>query len=137
MDSKVDKKKETKKVKKEIKNDNNKIYSILAYIGILWIIGFFVDDKNDATKFHVGQSMLITIVWIVVCFLSDLVSKIFVVTKYSYFGLKEYQTTSALGNFIIIALYLIPIALSIIGLMNAAKDKECKLPVIGKYAFYK
>ena len=36
--------------------ENIKIYKVLSYIGILWLIGLLVDEKNDEKlKFHVGQ----------------------------------------------------------------------------------
>lgn len=121
------------------KKDNTMVYKILAYIGILWIIGLFVPEREDkSVKFHVGQGMLITIVLVVVSLINDLViSQIFAITKYNYWGFKEYQMTSSFGNVIMWMLSLIPIALSIIGIINAIKNKDEELPLIGKYAFYK
>lgn len=121
------------------KKDSTKVYKILSYIGILWIVGLFVQEKDDeSVKFHVGQGMLVTIVAIVISLINDLViSQIFITTKYHYFGFRMYQMTSFFGSVIMWMLSLIPIALAIIGIVNAAKDKDEELPIIGKYAFYK
>ena len=56
------------------KKDSTKVYKILSYIGILWIVGLFVKEKDDeSVKFHVGQGMLVTITAIVISLINDLV----------------------------------------------------------------
>ena len=59
------------------KKDSTKVYKILSYIGILWIVGLFVQEKDDeSVKFHVGQGMLVTIVAIVISLINDLVKNL-------------------------------------------------------------
>lgn len=116
---------------------NIKIYSVLAYIGILWIVGLLVKEKNDENlKFHVGQGMLITITNIAIGILNSVViNNIFTTTDY-LFG-TTVRIVSPTGRAIGGLLNLIPLALMIFGIVKAANGKKEELPVIGKYAFYK
>ena len=123
---------------KESYNQRNiKIYSVLSYIGILWLVGLLVKEKNDENlKFHVGQGMLITISSIVISALNRIIIyNIFTTTEY-IFG-TSVRVASPTGTAIAGLLNLIPLALTIFGIVKAANGKKEELPVIGKYAFYK
>lgn len=126
-----------KEVQKTSETKNVKLYSVFAYIGILWIVGLLVKEKDNKTvKFHVGQGMLVTLLNVVISVINNaIISNIFVTTEY-IFGV-AYKSVSGLGLAIEGVLSLIPLVLMIIGIVNAAKDKEEELPVIGKFAFYK
>lgn len=116
---------------------DTKIFKILSYLGILWLIGMLGDKKDDKeVRFHVGQGMLITIIWVAVALINNLIiANVFVTTKtYWYY---TYKTTSGLGYALMWIFWLVPSILSIIGLVNALKNEEKELPVIGKFAFYK
>ncbi|HOP65599.1 MAG TPA: hypothetical protein PLX66_01040 [Bacilli bacterium] len=127
------KEKETKKVG----NTNTKIFNVLSYLGILWIVGMLSDHKDDKdVKFHIGQGMLVTIVYFAVALVNNLIIANVFVTKVDYWYY-TYKTTSSLGIFLMWILWLVPTVLSIIGIINAARGEEKELPVIGKYAFYK
>ena len=41
-------------------NGNAKLYGILAYIGILWLVGMFVQPEKDDpfVRFHVNQGIV-------------------------------------------------------------------------------
>ena len=120
----------------QVQNKNIKLYSILSYIGILWIVGMLVKEKNDKTlKFHVGQGILLTCLDLIVGVISGVISNIFVTTKY-ILGV-PYTTTNGFGLFLEFILYALIVVLAIIGIVNASKDKEEELPVIGQFAFYK
>lgn len=118
-------------------SSNVKLYSILSYIGILWIVGLLVKEKSDKTvRFHVGQGMLLTLLNIVIGVINRaIIGNIFSVTEY-VLGV-PYRTVSGLGLAIEFIFSLIPFVLMIIGIVNASKCKEEELPVIGKFAFYK
>ncbi len=121
----------------KVEQKNVKLYSILAYIGILWIAGVIVKEKDNKTvKFHVGQGMLLTIMSVAISIFNNLViSSIFTTTKYVW-GV-PYTTVSGFGLLIEFALYALVFVLMIIGIMNASNGKEEELPVIGQFAFYK
>ena len=116
---------------------NIRIYSVLAYIGLLWIVGLLVKEKNNKSlRFHVGQGMLITITNIAISiFNSVVVYNIFTTTEY-VLG-TSVRVVSSMGRLVGGLLGLVPLALMIFGIVKAANGKEEELPVIGKYAFYK
>lgn len=118
-------------------NDKNiKLYSILAYIGILWIVGLLVKEKDNKTlRFHVGQGMLISIIGLIVGVVKSIVTNVFVTTDY-VLGV-PYTTVNGFGVLINAALSIVPLVLMIIGIVNAANNKEQELPVVGQFAFYK
>jgi uncharacterized membrane protein len=127
------KEKETVKVESK----DTKIFNILSYLGILWIVGMLSDHKNDKdVKFHIGQGMLLTIIYVVIGIINNLIIANVFVTKVTYWYY-TYKTTSSLGYFLMWILWLVPAVLSVIGIINAVKGEEKELPVIGKYAFYK
>ncbi len=122
-------------VKIEVKD--TKIFNVLSYLGILWIIGMLSDHKNDKdVKFHIGQGMLVTILYVAVGVINNLIIANVFVTRVTYWYY-TYKTTSGLGYFLMWLLWLVPGVLSVIGIINAAKGETKELPVIGKYAFYK
>ena len=42
--------------------ENIKLYKILSYIGLLFIVALVVPEKDDPSlKFHCGQGMILTI----------------------------------------------------------------------------
>lgn len=120
-------------------NSNTKIYKILSYIGILWLIGLIVPDvKNDkSVKFHVGQGMLITIAEVGLNIVIGILNVIISIIA----GLLDVYVLSILVSIFFGILYFAAnvgsIVLMVIGIMNANNGKDEKLPFIGKYAFYK
>ena len=106
----------------------NKIFHILSYITVLFIISLFIPEKdNKAVKFHCGQGMILTIL--------DIAAGIVLSILGSILG-----WIAIIGVLLSIISTLVGIAvlvLIIIGIVNAINDKEEPLPVIGKYAFYK
>ena len=49
----------------EEKYNGNKVFAILSYIGILWIIGLLADKESEFTKFHVNQGIWLFIISVV------------------------------------------------------------------------
>ena len=126
---------------------NEKLFSILSYIGILWLIGMLVaPEKTDSkVRFHVGQGIILTIaevaLSIVVSILNAIIRAIFK-TEITYWGINTgVYTTSGFGNFLIVILSLAVWGVSIFflvkGILNVVHGKEEPLPIVGKYAFYK
>ncbi len=84
--------------------------AILAYIGILVLIPFLTDAKNDPfVKFHIKQGLVLLIFWV-------LGSVFFWIP------------------FIGWLLWLGVIVLMIMGIMNASNGQQKELPVIGQFA---
>ena len=133
-------------------NDKNiKLYSILAYIGILWIVGCLVKEKDDKKlKFHVGQGILVTLSWIAASAISRMINlfnslvihNIFVNTTYTFgVAIKTLSPIGSILSFLLglvsLAVCFLPLVFMIIGIVNAANNKEQELPLIGQFAFYK
>lgn len=120
----------------EVEDKNVRLYSILSYVGFLWIIGVLVKEKDNKTlKFHVGQGIILSILWFaigtfgkVVSFFGDLID--FIDFPFGVIG-------SIASLIIMIPLFIFAFVLMIIGIMNANNGKEEELPVIGQFAFYK
>lgn len=121
---------------KNVNNSNIRLYSILSYIGILWIVGILVKEKdNDIVRFHVGQGIILTILTVIVNTISAVVGFIVGFTG-AVAGVSEAFISLVSGLFGGI-LGLIPLAFMIIGIINASKFEKKELPIIGKFTFYK
>lgn len=101
--------------KQSSKSSSNKGCAILSYllIGIIW---YFVDNKmkkDSFVKFHVKQGLGLLILDIIVCIIAGI---------------------PILGWIIAPILNIIVLVLLIVGIINAANNKEKELPIIGKYA---
>ena len=140
-------KKETKKVTKELTKEqiiegDTKVFKIVSYIGILWILGLFCGSKNDSkVRFHVGQGIILTIACVAAGIVAGIINLIIVATcvEASFFGITTGVNT--LGKVLLaivnLAYYGACIFYIVTGIVHAAKDKEEKLPLIGNLAFYK
>jgi uncharacterized membrane protein len=97
-------------------SNNSKVFSIISYIWLLWIIPLATGDvkKDPAVKFHVKQGIILTVVWLVTVVVLPFIP--------------------ILGW---IALPIVNVALfvfMILGIINAAQDKQNPLPLIGQFA---
>ena len=104
----------------------NKIYAILAYIGILWLVGLLAAKDSKFTRFHVNQG-------IILCIVEAIVGAICA-------GLEFATVTASLVTVIDLmttALDLLTTGLAIYGIYNALTGRAKELPVIGKYRILK
>ncbi len=126
--------------------DNKKVFSILAYIGILWLVGLLVNpEKNDPrVRFNVGQGIMVSIysvaVNILVTIITSILTAIFKVKHYTYYGI-SYTTVHPIATIISSILWLFAagsaIALMVYGIVNVVQNRDKQLPIIGQFAFYK
>ena len=98
-------------------NENSKTVAILSYIliGLIW---YLVDEKarNDFSKFHVKQGLVLLIANIAASIVASILFFI---------------------SFILLPLIsLVTIILVIIGIVNAVNMKKNKLPMIGQWEKY-
>ena len=88
---------------------NKKVTGILGYIALIgWLIAFLAGDKEGA-KFHLNQSLVLNIVGLILGVLS----------KIPIIGI------------IASLLSIVVFVFAIMGIVNAAKDKDKALPIIG------
>ena len=119
---------------------NNKAMGILAYIGLLVFIPAFAVKNSRFAKFHANQGLNLLILegaYGIVHFLLTLLlgvvfplryTSLFVVTRGAVYGI----LTGLLS-----VLWLVPIGLMVLGIINAATGKAKELPIIGKIKLLK
>lgn len=110
--------------------ENNLKYSILSYIGPLFIVPI-VNRKYKNSKyllFHVNQGFNLFALEIFIFIVLGLLNSIFVrVVTYAPVWL-------GIINFLF---YSVVVVLMLLGIVNAINGKSKKLPIIGKYKFIK
>ena len=97
------------------KDDNTKVVSILSYlvIGLIWYL--FDESVHDKkTKFHVKQVLVLLICYVA----AMIVAQILFFISFILVPVVEIAT----------------LVLVILGIVNAANDKEKNLPLIGDFA---
>ncbi len=123
--------------------DDTKIYKILSYIGILWLVGLLSSKvkEDKSVKFHVGQGMIITIVYVIVEVVVQLMNNLVIanIFKEKLWGITigVSPTGLALMSFLNFAVVIAYSIFEIIGIVNVCKGQDKELPIIGEHAFYK
>lgn len=92
-------------------SDNTKLFSILAYLGILWLVGLLAAKDNKAVMFHVNQGIILTIVNVIGT----------VVFAIPFLG---WIAGPIVSIFVIVAM--------VMGIINAVNSKQEPLPIVGK-----
>jgi uncharacterized membrane protein len=88
--------------------------AILAYLGILIIIPFVTEAKNDPfVKFHLKQGLTLIIVEAIGYVLAMI---------------------PVLGWILYFVLWIFAIVMTVTGIVNVVTGKQKELPIIGKYA---
>lgn len=88
----------------------NTLMAVLCYFGILVLIPFLTDAKNDPfVKFHIKQGLVLLIVYVIAGFVLWI-------------------------PFVGWLLGILLFVLFLMGVINAASGKETPLPVIGQFA---
>ena len=97
-------------------NSTAKVISILDYIGILWILGLFIEKDDQDVKFHTNQGLTL--------FLLEVVTGVF--TALAVIPFVGFLFTIIGG-----ILGIVCLVLAILGIVNAAQGQQKPLPVIG------
>jgi uncharacterized membrane protein len=106
--------------------ENNKIFGILAYLSILWVVPLVVAKNSPFAKYHANQGLVLFIVEIALYILIAILTQIFLMIP----GLSFLPMILSL-------VWLGVIVLLIIGIVNAAAGKCVPLPIIGKFKLIK
>ena len=107
---------------------DNKTLALVSYITIIgWAISFISYNKqakNSLVSYHLKQSFGLFLVYLVYWFLAVIAVTILAIV-FSFSLAKIVDKISYLG-------YLVFFALIIIGIINASKEEEKPLPIIGQ-----
>ncbi len=103
------------------KMDNTKLFSVLAYFSVLWLLGLLIDPDNPRVRFHVNQGILLSVFSAAYSLAITILNAAF-----TYLPFLFIFTTllSVLGGIAVLALM-------VFGIVNAAQGKEEPLPVLG------
>ena len=104
------------------KEDNTKFFSIISYVGILWLVGLLVDKDNPVVRFHVNQGIIFSIFAAIAYLFIQIISIVLFAIAHVF------AIVTSLFWLIYGALF---IAFLIIGILNASKGEQKPLPVIG------
>ena len=96
--------------------DRGKLWAILSYIFILWIIPWWIiEPRNDFAVYHAKQACLLFLAGIIIQLAGTIIPII------------GWYLISPIGGFLMFILW-------IIGIFNAVTNNRKPLPVVGKYA---
>lgn len=104
---------------------NTILFSILSYIGILWLIPLLVEKNDKVVRFHVNQGIVLFIFDIIGSIAVGILSAIFVFIPVISFLVVVIASLFGILCFV----------LMIIGIVNAANKSEKPLPIIGNFKF--
>lgn len=105
--------------------ENNKVYAVLSYIGILFVIPLIAANNSKFAKFHANQGLVLFLVELVYGVASSIVKAVFYAL-----GIGSMAILLNLVN-------LLFFVLVVIGIINAASGKAKELPVIGQIKILK
>ena len=94
--------------------EENKVFAILAYIGILVLVPILAAPNSKFAKYHANQGLILLIVGVILSIVGALLNLIPVV-----------------GWVFMLVMEVIWLVLMILGIVNAAKGEEKPLPIIG------
>ena len=96
--------------------NNNKLYNILAYVGLLFLVGLIAAPNEPDVKFHVNQGLVLFLLEVAIGIISII---------------------PILGWIIGFVGSIFCLVLAIMGIINASKGIQKELPLIGKIQILK
>ncbi|MDR1332528.1 MAG: hypothetical protein LBK07_10555 [Tannerella sp.] len=99
---------------------DNKIFAILAYFGILFLIPLFAAKESPFARFHANQGCILFILDIVVYIVALIITML---VPFLWF----------IGSLLYLGLFV----LMILGIVNAAKGEKKELPLVGNFQIIK
>lgn len=119
--------------------NNNKVISLFSYLGILFLIPMFGAKSSKYAQYHASQGLILFLSTILLNYISNFVTSTFsnVFYSYSWTSFGFYSGYSVLGWIITVIFNIIPLALAIIGIVNAVTGKAKRLPIIGAFKIVK
>jgi len=105
------------------------MYSYFSYLGPFWIVGLFSSrNRNRVLRFHMNQGMVLFISELVVLLAAWLTGNALGAIPYAGTALKYAMRIAAAIYFFV---------MSVKGMSNVSKNKEKRLPLIGRIEILK
>jgi uncharacterized membrane protein len=105
--------------------ETNKIFGILAYLGILCLVPLLAVKNSPFAKYHANQGLVLFLSEIALAIILEIVDQLLYMVGLGFLSL------------VFSLVWLGVICLLIIGIINAAAGKCVPLPVIGKFKLIK
>ncbi len=103
--------------------EEHKVYGIISYLAILFVVGLQVAPQSRFVRFHANQGMVLCLTMVLVELAGRFLDWLPMVGRYLVWG------TQVLGFGCVI--------LMVVGMINAARGESKRLPVIGGYDLLK
>lgn len=100
----------------------NKVFGILAYLGILFLVPLLAAKDSQYARFHTNQGIVLFITDVILGIVMGIISAIFAFIPFVGWIVASLINT-VIGIFILVLL--------IIGIVNACSGEPKKLPIIG------
>jgi uncharacterized membrane protein len=100
----------------------NRVFGILSYIGILWLVGLIAASDSKYAKFHANQGLVLFLGEIALNVVMTILTVIFSKLHLGFL----FAGLQSLVN-------LVPVAYMVFGIVFAAKGQARELPFIGKF----
>lgn len=113
--------------------EKNKVFGILAYLGILVIIPIVAAKDSPFARYHANQGLILLLCWVGLTIITVVVGIILGLAL----GMLGLDMLAGLFGVGINVLHILMVILMIIGIINAAQGQCKPLPVIGKYNLLK
>jgi uncharacterized membrane protein len=101
--------------------EQNRIFGILAYLGFFVLVPIIVAKDSPFAKYHANQGLILAIIELVIFVFLSVITLI----VYSVLPIAHYLTA------FLELVWLAPLVLAILGIINAAQGKCVPLPIIG------
>lgn len=113
--------------------NDEKAFSVLSYIGLLWLVGLLADRDNPRVRFHVNQGIILSIFEFALAFSLTVVKAIVsAVFGFTFFGLPLFSWIGAAVNGLLtLAGWCLVLSYMLIGAIRAAQGRQEPLPLIG------
>ena len=105
--------------------NSNKVFGILAYIGILFLVPLFAAKDSQYARFHTNQGLVLFIAEVILNIAAKIVIGIFSVAS---LGLLAVPISIVLN----LVVWAFSVGFMILGIVNACSGEAKELPVIGK-----
>lgn len=115
----------------------NKVYAVLAYIGILVLIPLFAAKESKFARYHTKQGLLVILPSVAYSILTVIINAIVgaIFRPTTYFWYTAPHPVASIVSIILALGSFVFVALMIVGIVNAAQGKYKEIPVLGKLTY--